>query len=133
MQANHQRHEIVSAALGLRDEAAEIGRRMDDVGVGQQQVVRMSPVGDRDAQPDRPELAGPPGWKRLRRHDGQAIVGTCCRSGGTRRGSGAVAAAVVDHDDVQFAAIILGEQRCDRSANHIGLVARRDYGNDGAR
>src|SRR5205085_11760133 len=110
MQAHHQRREIVAAALGLRDEASEIIRRMDDVSVGQQQVIGATLAGDSDALPHRPEFAGPAWWKRLRRHNGQAIGGIYLRSGGARRRRRAVAAAVVDHDEVQLTAIVLGEQ-----------------------
>ena len=62
-------------ASRLRDQPAQRVRRIDDVGVGEQEVIRrLRRRLDRlDALLLRPELAGPAGRQRAARNDGEAV------------------------------------------------------------
>ncbi len=83
MQFDHQRNKIVAAAFGPRDELGEIIRRVHDIGVGQQQIIRFERAGGLDAVANGPELAGPARRNRLRPDDAEPIRGADRR----RRGS----------------------------------------------
>ena len=131
-QLHHQRGENETARLRPGDQARQHIRRIDDVGIGEQQVVRRQRrgLGKLDALLLRPQLAGPAGRQRAPRHDGQALGGAERGRGVARDKRRAVAALVVDQDHMERARIILPQQRGDGLADACGLVARRNDGGD---
>ena len=125
--------ETRSQALALRlgDEAAQVGRVMHDVGIGQQQVGRLgSTLGRAHALLDRPHLPAPAGGQGCSLDEGKKGIGGALPyhpAGLCRR---AVLAAVVDQDQGELAGIVLAQKRGERGADDVGLVARRHHGHD---
>ena len=133
IEPHHQRGEVVVAALGARDERREVVRRVDDIGIGQQQVIGFAgPGGGGDALAHRPQFAGPARRHRPGGDDGQPVGGAGPHRRVLRRGGGAVVAVVVHDDNMQRSGIMLRQQRGDGAADHLRLVARRDHGDDRA-
>jgi hypothetical protein len=132
-QFDHQRGENETARLRAGNETCEHIRLIDNVGIGEKQVVRRKRhgFGKRDALLLRPQLAGPARRQRASRHHGEAI-------GGAERGRGsagdkgcAVAALVVDQDHMERARIVLPDERGNGLGHARGLVAGRNNGGDG--
>jgi hypothetical protein len=130
MQPHHQRHEVVPTRLGAGDQPPQIVARVHDIRIGQQQIIGLLGGGGRGALAHRPQLAGPSRRHRRRLDHRHAVAGADrrCRDTGDLRG--AVAAVIVDDDQLEAPRIVLGEQRGDRGADHICLVARRNDRDD---
>jgi hypothetical protein len=128
MQLHHQRGEHELAGLCARDQRGEHARVVDDVGVGEEDVVgrRRLGRGRVHALLHRPELAGPAGGQRLARHDLEPSLGAGDGGGVAGDGGGPVAAVVIDQDDGPFAGIGLREQRREALRDSLHLVAGRD-------
>jgi len=132
-QLHHQRGEHETAGLRTGNEACEHIRLIGDVSVGEEQIVGLKRhgFGKLDALLLRPQLAGPSGRQRAPRHHGEAVGGAERGRGVARDKRRAVAALVVDQDDMQRAGVILPDQRGDGLAHARGFVARRNNGGDG--
>jgi hypothetical protein len=109
MEPHHQRDQVTAFVFGLGDETAEVALIVLDVGVGQQQVGCAGI--DLPCRPyalmERPGFARPagcqpfPGNDRKRIGPAQAGRRVACDA------SGAVGAAVIDHDDLERPRIVL--------------------------
>ncbi len=99
---------------------------MVDVRVGEQEIARLGQNlgGLRHSLRQRPHLAGPTRGQWFAVNDMQAIIAL---RGGSRGINGAVAAAVVDHDQGNVARIVLGQQGGDSPANDRRLVPCRHH------
>ncbi len=96
-------------------------RRVNDVGVGEQQIVRRRrrALGLFDALLLRPQLAGPAGRQGAPGQYGQTRAGAERRRGLARHRRGGVAALVVDQDHAEGARIVLPQQRAYGLARRI--------------
>jgi len=129
-QFHHQRGENETAGLRARDKARQYVRLIDDVGIGEEQIVRLKrhDVRKLDALLLRPKFTGPSGRQRAPRHHGEALGGAERGRGVTRDKRGAVAALVVDQDHMERAWIILPDERGDglghaRASSRAGIMA----------
>ena len=132
-QFHHQRSQNETTRLRAGNEACENVRLIDNVGVGEEQVVRRKRhgLGKLDTLLLRPQLAGPSGRQCAPRHHSEAL-GSAERGRGVARDKGcAVAALVVDQNHMERAGIVLPDQRGDGLGHACGLVARRNNGGDG--
>ena len=106
-----------AAALRVGNEPAQRIRRIGDVGVGEQQIARRARLGMLDALPDGPQLAGPSRRQWPAGQYGEPIRGARVRRRFALRDlAGAVAALVVDQDDVEGAGIVLAQERREACA-----------------
>ena len=123
VQPRHQADHDALVRDSARDKAPEIVGRMADIGVGQPQEVGAS--GGGDALFQRPELARPALRARAAGHHRQLRAREAARDV-----CRAIIALVIDQDDAEVAGIILRQHRAQRAGDDIGLVARRDDGDD---
>ena len=132
MQHDHERYEVEPSGFGLVDHGAKIARAVFDVGVRQMQIARRGPLrlGDLDTRVQRPHLAHPTARHVLGRHDPKLRSDGVIAGEPTRCVASAVVAAVVYQNDLEFAGIILGEQRVQRPLDDVGFVARGDHRHD---
>ena len=112
-----------------RGQSGGVVGRVDDVGVGEQQVVRLERRGMADPFGDGPEFAGPAGGQRRGGNHGEEVG----RSGGPGNGGGAVAAVVVHQDDMEIAGAALRGKRGDGAAHDAGFIAGGHDGHDARR
>ncbi len=131
MQLGHQGGEHQALGLGARDEGAKVVGRVADVGVGEPEVLGRILLGVQRALVHGPQLAGPAGRQGLAGQHLQAFDAAEPLGLGEGDGGGAVRGGVVDQDHAQVARIVLGQERTDRTGDHIGLVARRHHGDHG--
>ena len=121
-QFHHQRCQDQPVALRVRHQPSHGIRRMHDIGIGEQQVIRRVWQRHRglDAMTERPEFAGPPRRQSTGSDDPQPFAPTCGAACDFGR---AVAAVIVDQDHHPRSAVILPEQRTDALADRNRLVA----------
>ena len=128
-QADHLRDEVEIVGLRVGDEGGQVGRRVNDVGIGEEDMGRSGPAERIQSLLDCPELAAPADGRRHARDDRQP-----CRlapGGGGRERGRPVGATVVDQDDPDLPRIVLGQERPDGGTDRGRLVAGRDDDGDG--
>jgi hypothetical protein len=119
----HLRQQVVAAAAGCPRQAGQRARRVSDVGVSEQQILRIAR--GPNALRHRPHLAGPARRRRAGGHDGQLRpAGAAGEFAGDH--SGAIGAVIVDQDHGERTAIALGQQARQTARQHLGLVPGRD-------
>ena len=128
----HQRGQDITARSRPGRKFRERVRRVDDVGVGEEEIDRRMRrgLGCLDTLALRPELSGPSRRQGPAGQDGKAVGGAQRQRRCARDLRRTVAALVVDQDHGKFARIILPQQRRHRFANAFGLIARRNHGHD---
>ena len=128
----HQRGQHRAAGARPRDKLAQLIRHIDDIRVGEEDVIRrLSRRLDRlHALALGPELSGPPGRQRASGNDREAVRRAERGRRVVRHLRGAVAALIVDQDHPERARIILAQQRGYRVADAFGFVTGRYDGHD---
>lgn len=116
---------VLTLGPGRGDEFPQAVRLVGDVGVRQQQELGFPLPGQRHPVPQRPELPRPPGLRLTGCHHRQRQP-PAPRGQRTCELTRAVAAAVVDQDDLRVPGIVLGEQRRQAHRQHLRLVPRGD-------
>jgi NADPH:quinone reductase len=128
-QRGHVRNQIAIFGLRPRRQVGGIIGWVNDVGVGEQQVIRAERRGLADALGDGPELARPTGGEGFGAHYGEEAGGR-----GARGDFGsAVARMVVHQDDMEIAGRALRGQRSDGAADYFRFIARGNYRHDARR
>ena len=122
----------VAAGARPRDKLAQLIRHIDDIRVGEEDVIRRlrRRLGRLHALVLRPQFSGPPGRERAPGNDREAVGRAERNRGIARHLRGAVVALVVDQDHPERARIILAQQRSHRLADTFGFVTGRYDGHD---
>ena len=103
----HQRHEVEPPRLGERHQVGQHPGFVDDVGVGEPDIVSGQGGGAAQAGVERPQLAAPAFGQLFAQHDLDVAAD------GAGDVTGAVRAGVVDDDDGERARVLLARQRLD--------------------
>ena len=104
----------------MSDEPGDCVRRMHDIGIGQQQVVRAQGLGGRNALLERPQLSGPAAVRPFAGDHGHIALD---RDRGRARSNGPciVATVIIDDKDFERARILLLHERPDARARLIQI------------
>src|SRR5262249_52956518 len=116
--------------MRMRNQVGQDILVVDDVCVGQQQVVWAKSLRGLDSLLHRPELARPALWQGLAGQNFEPVYRMDFGGGSAGLLGGAITAPVVDEIHDPVARIILAQDRADALSDAVGFVARRDHYGD---